>query len=52
VDLAQTLLEIPGELVGTALGLELEAGEVVADTLEEERCVFVNGGGILERPAE
>src|SRR4051794_8362007 len=43
VDLAQSLLEIPGELVRTALGLELEAGEVVADTLEEQRCIFLAG---------
>ena len=43
VDLAQSLLEIPGELVRTALGLELEAGEVVADTLEGQRCVFLAG---------
>ena len=43
VDLAQSLLEIPGELVRTALGLELEAGDVVADTLEGQRCVFLAG---------
>ncbi len=43
VDLAQSLLEIPGELVQTALGLELEAGDVVADTLEEQHCVFLVG---------
>src|SRR6476659_11339276 len=43
VDLAQSLLEIPGELVRTALGLELEAGEVVADTLEGQCCVFLAG---------
>nr|WP_241671566.1 ATP-dependent RecD-like DNA helicase [Dankookia rubra] len=43
VDLAQTLLEIPGELVRTALGLELEAGDVVADTLEGQRCIFLAG---------
>ncbi|MFC7478056.1 ATP-dependent RecD-like DNA helicase [Dankookia sp. GCM10030260] len=43
VDLALSLLEIPGELVRTALGLELEAGEVVADTLEGQRCVFLAG---------
>ena len=43
VDLAQSLLEIPGELVRTALGLELEAGEVVADTLEGQRCIFLAG---------
>ena len=43
VDLAQGLLEIPGELVRTALGLELEAGDVVADTLEGQRCIFLAG---------
>src|SRR3954452_9754429 len=42
-DLAQSLLEIPGELVRTALGLELEAGDVVADTLEGQRCIFLAG---------
>ncbi|MFC0385870.1 SF1B family DNA helicase RecD2 [Muricoccus vinaceus] len=42
---AQTaaLIEVPPPLIETALELELEAGEVVADTLEGERCVFLAG---------
>ncbi|PZP44829.1 MAG: ATP-dependent RecD-like DNA helicase [Azospirillum brasilense] len=52
--LAGKLLEIPPELIETALALELEAGEVVADTLDGERCVFLAGlyraeQGIAER---
>ncbi len=41
--LAGTLLEVPGALVEAALVLELEAGEVVADTLDGRRCVFLAG---------
>ncbi|RKK01316.1 ATP-dependent RecD-like DNA helicase [Pseudoroseomonas wenyumeiae] len=41
--LAGKLLEVAPELIATALTLELEAGEVVADTLEGERCVFLAG---------
>ena len=41
--LAGTLLEVPAELIEMALVLELEAGEVVADTLEDRRCVFLTG---------
>ncbi|SDB74123.1 SF1B family DNA helicase RecD2 [Belnapia rosea] len=41
--LAGKLLEVPLELIETALGLELDAGEVVADTLEGEHCVFLAG---------
>ena len=41
--LAGKLLEVAPELIETALTLELEAGEVVADTLEGERCVFLAG---------
>jgi len=37
------LLEVPAELIGTALELELQAGEVVADTLEGRRCIFLAG---------
>src|SRR3954466_7730682 len=55
VALAQGLLEVPEALVGEALALELAAGGggalarglggggVVADTLEEQRCVFLAG---------
>ena len=35
------LLEVPAELVETALSLELEDGAVVADDLEGRRCVFL-----------
>ena len=41
--LTAALLEVPAELVETALGLELEDGDVVADTVEERRCVFLAG---------
>src|ERR1700758_116202 len=43
VSLTQTLLEVPAELVETALGLELEGGAVIADDLEGRRCVFLAG---------
>jgi exodeoxyribonuclease V alpha subunit len=41
--LAASLLDVPDELIATALALELEAGEVVADLLEGRRCVFLAG---------
>jgi exodeoxyribonuclease V alpha subunit len=37
------LLEVPGELVETALGLELQEGAVIADDLDGRRCVFLAG---------
>ena len=42
---AQTaaLIEVPSPLIETALELELAEGEVVADTLEGERCIFLAG---------
>jgi exodeoxyribonuclease V alpha subunit len=43
ISLTQTLLEVPAELVGTALDLELEGGAVIADDLEGRRCVFLAG---------
>ena len=43
ISLTQTLLEVPVELVETALGLELEGGAVIADDLEDRRCVFLAG---------
>jgi exodeoxyribonuclease V alpha subunit len=49
VALTRELLEVPDELVQTALGLELEAGAVVADTLEDNRCVFLAGLHRAER---
>jgi exodeoxyribonuclease V alpha subunit len=38
-----TLIEVPPPLIEAALALELESGEVVADTLEGERCIFLAG---------
>jgi exodeoxyribonuclease V alpha subunit len=43
IPLTQDLLEVPAELVETALGLELEGGAVIADDLEGRRCVFLAG---------
>jgi exodeoxyribonuclease V alpha subunit len=43
ISLTQTLLEVPAELVETALGLELEGGAVIADDLDGHRCVFLAG---------
>jgi exodeoxyribonuclease V alpha subunit len=39
--LAQKLLEVPPDLVETALGLELQDGTVVADDLDGRRCIFL-----------
>src|SRR5436853_1634078 len=41
VALTEKLLEVPAELVETALNLELEGGAVIADDLEDRRCVFL-----------
>jgi exodeoxyribonuclease V alpha subunit len=37
----ETLIEVPAALIETALVLELETGDVVADTLEGRRCIFL-----------
>ncbi len=52
--LTERLIEVPPALVEEALALELEAGEVVADTVEGRPCVFLAGlyraeRGIAER---
>jgi exodeoxyribonuclease V alpha subunit len=49
ISLTPTLLEVPAELVETALGLELEGGAVIADDLEGRRCVFLAGLHRAER---
>ena len=54
VPLAEKLLEVPVELVRTALDLELVEGTVIADNVGETRCVFLAGlyraeRGIAER---
>jgi len=41
--LTRELLEVPSELVVTALGLELQDGTVVADDLDDRCCVFLAG---------
>jgi exodeoxyribonuclease V alpha subunit len=41
--LAGVLLEIPKELIQTALDLELADGTVIADTVGETLCVFLGG---------
>ncbi len=37
------LLEISADLIDPALDLELRAGEVIADTLDGRRCIFLAG---------
>ena len=41
--LAARLLEVPDDLIRTALDLELVEGAVVADTVENTPCVFLGG---------
>jgi exodeoxyribonuclease V alpha subunit len=41
VPLTEELLEVPADLVETALNLELDGGAVVADDLEGRRCLFL-----------
>ena len=39
--LTRELLEVPAELVETALGLELRDGTVIGDDVESRRCIFL-----------
>jgi exodeoxyribonuclease V alpha subunit len=41
--LAETLLEVPAELIGMALDFELAEGAVVADSVGEMECIFLAG---------
>jgi exodeoxyribonuclease V alpha subunit len=41
--LAEKLLEVPQNLIGTALDLELADGTVIADRLGEVACIFLSG---------
>ncbi|HEY1851134.1 MAG TPA: ATP-dependent RecD-like DNA helicase [Candidatus Binataceae bacterium] len=43
VPLAEKLLEVPQQLIRTALELELQEGTVVADRVVETPCVFLTG---------
>ena len=47
--LAAKLLEVPGELIRSALDLELAEGTVVADTVGEIPCIFLGGLQRAER---
>jgi exodeoxyribonuclease V alpha subunit len=41
--MAEQLLEIPASIVEEALGLELEAGDVIADEVDGRGCIFLAG---------
>jgi exodeoxyribonuclease V alpha subunit len=41
--LTENLIAVTATLIETALALELDAGEIVADTVNGERCVFLAG---------
>src|SRR6516162_4547412 len=43
IPLAEKLLEVPQPLIGTALDLELQEGNVIADRVGETPCVFLAG---------
>jgi exodeoxyribonuclease V alpha subunit len=43
VPFTHKLLEVPPELITTALNLELQDGTVIADDLDGRRCVFLAG---------
>ena len=47
--LAAKLLEVPAELIRTALDLELADGTVVADMVEDTPCIFLGGLHRAER---
>jgi exodeoxyribonuclease V alpha subunit len=49
LSLAEKLLEVPAELIGTALDFELAEGTVVADRVGEADCVFLAGLHRAER---
>ena len=49
IPLAEKLLEVPPELIRTALDLELQEGTVVADRVGETPCVFLAGLHRAER---
>ena len=49
VPLAEKLLEVPPQLIRTALDLELQEGTVIADRVGETPCVFLAGLHRAER---
>jgi exodeoxyribonuclease V alpha subunit len=55
VPLTEKLLEVPQELIRTALDLELQGGTVIADRVGETDCIFLAGlhgaeRAVAERP--
>src|SRR3981189_3260986 len=49
IPLAEKLIEVPQELIRTALDLELQDGTVLADSLGETDCIFLAGLHRAER---
>jgi exodeoxyribonuclease V alpha subunit len=49
IKLATTLLEVDEAVIHTALSQELAEGEVAADTVEQNPCVFLRGLYLAER---
>src|SRR5262245_66307584 len=49
VPLAEKLLEVPQELIRTALDLELREGTVITDRVGETPCIFLAGLHRAER---
>ncbi len=43
IKLTAALIDVPAEQIVTALELELQDGAVVADTVEDRRCIFLAG---------
>ena len=43
VKLAEKLLEVDAPLIETAIGIELERGDIVPDTIGDARCIFLKG---------
>ncbi len=43
VKLAEKLLEVDSLLIETAIRIELERGDIVSDTIEGARCIFLKG---------
>jgi exodeoxyribonuclease V alpha subunit len=43
VSMAVRLLDVPAEIIETALGLELDDGGAIADTIDGEHCIFLAG---------
>ena len=41
VELAEKLLDVPKALIGTAIDLEMADGTVIADSVEDTPCLFL-----------